>query len=246
MFWKLPIAATAISAFGFLLFAGPMTLLAAKDPAWAQKYRIQLRREVASKNTEMVLGSLKCFTINNLLMLVLVLVAWPLLKLSKIHDGPAPAAFELGWQLLFFVYLDDFLFYWAHRALHQGPLFRYIHSWHHKITTPWAITGHYMHPLEYLITGSLVLIGPLLVGCHVYTLWIWVLFRQWEAAEGHAGYYIPWSITRWMPGGHAALHHDYHHAKVKGNYAGFFAIWDRVFGTYSVGYEEFYEKQHQR
>ena len=32
-----------------------------------------------------------------------------------------------------------------------------------------------------------------------------------------------------MPFGDGATHHDYHHAKVKGNYAGFFPWWDAAF-----------------
>lgn len=33
--------------------------------------------------------------------------------------------------------------------------------------TPWAVTGHYMHPIEYLLTAAVALIGPLWVGAHV-------------------------------------------------------------------------------
>ena len=88
--------------------------------------------------------------------------------------------------------------------------------------TPWSITGHYMHPVEFVLTGTVMLIGPLLVGAHVVTLYVWIVFREWEAAEGHAGYDFPWSPTHLIPFSDGATHHDFHHAKVKGNYAGFF------------------------
>ena len=34
----------------------------------------------------------------------------------------------------------------------------------------------------------------------------------------------------------SSLHHDFHHSRVRGNYAGFLAIWDRVFRTVIKGY----------
>jgi 4-alpha-methyl-delta7-sterol-4alpha-methyl oxidase len=164
---------------------------------------------------------------------------WEWLRLSNVHAGPLPAWWVIVLQLLFFVVLDDFLFYWMHRGLHESRwLFKQVHSIHHRIMTPWAITGNYMHPLEYVLIGTVMLIGPLLVGAHVATLYIWIVLRQWEAAEGHAGYDFPWSPTHLFPFSDGATHHDFHHAKVKGNYAGFFPWNDAVFGTLCAGYAE--------
>ena len=133
---------------------------------------------------------------------------------------------------------QDFLYYWFHRAMHGRWLYKRIHGWHHRIVTPWAITGHYMHPLEYNLTGAVALIGPLLLGSHLVVVWLWFCFRQWEAAEGHCGYDFPWTPTHFLPGNDGAVHHDVHHARVRGNYAGFLTIWDGVFGTYARGYAE--------
>jgi 4-alpha-methyl-delta7-sterol-4alpha-methyl oxidase len=104
---------------------------------------------------------------------------------------------------------------------------------HHRIYTPWAITGHYMHPAEFVLTGSLMILGPLLLGSHLTTIFAWIVVRQWEAAEGHCGYALPWSPSRLIPGSEGAEHHDLHHARVRGNYAGFLPIWDKVFGTWA-------------
>ena len=131
-----------------------------------------------------------------------------------------------------------------HRGLHESRwLFKNVHSIHHRIMTPWAITGNYMHPVEFVLTGTVMLIGPLLVGAHVVTLYIWIVLREWEAAEGHAGYDFPWSPTHLMPFSDGATHHDFHHAKVKGNYAGFFPWTDAAFGTLCAGYAEHLEKR---
>jgi sterol desaturase/sphingolipid hydroxylase (fatty acid hydroxylase superfamily) len=95
-----------------------------------------------------------------------------------------------------------------------------------------------MHPVEYALTGTVALAGPLLLRAHVVTVWIWFALRQREAAEGHCGYEFRPTATHLFPVNDGAHHHDWHHARVKGNYAGFFPIWDRVFGRYAKGYAE--------
>lgn len=236
MFWLFPVAGTVVGLVSFAVFAGPMTWLAWKQPAWAEPYRIQARK---TGRRSIVGPALWHEARNNLALAVFTFASWPLLRLSNVHAGPLPAWWVIVLQLLFFIVLDDFLFYWMHRGLHESRwLFKKVHSTHHRIMTPWAITGHYMHPVELILTAVVALVGPLLVGAHVVTLYLWIVIRQWEAAEGHAGYDFPWSPTHLMPFSDGATHHDYHHAKVKGNYAGFFPWWDAAFGTLCQGYDE--------
>jgi plant 4alpha-monomethylsterol monooxygenase len=234
MFLLFPVASVGISLLTFIAFAGPLTWLAATAPAALEPYRIQNRR---ARPQQLLGAAFRWWALNDLLLLVSVVLAWPLLRLCAVHAGPLPPWYVIVAQLLFFIYLDDFLYYWMHRTMHTQWLYKRIHGWHHRIVTPWAITGHYMHPLEYIATGTLALAGPLLVGAHVVTLWIWFAFRQWEAAEGHCGYEFPWSPTHLLPLNDGAIHHDAHHAKVKGNYAGFFPWTDALFGTLARDYD---------
>lgn len=224
-----------VSIGAFLAFAIPMTLVAARDPDALRPYRIQNRR---MKAQDLLGPSIRSFLLNNALLAFLVALAWPVIRRTGIHDGAPPSPFVVAAQVVFFIYLDDILYYAVHRAMHHGWLWKHVHSVHHRIYTPWAITGHYMHPIEFVVTASLMLVGPAIVGAHVLPLWIWVAIRQWEAAEGHCGYDVPFSPTHLLPGSDGALHHDYHHAKVKGNYAGFLGWFDGMMGTYAKGYEE--------
>ncbi|MEQ1440659.1 sterol desaturase family protein [Fontimonas sp. SYSU GA230001] len=249
LFLWIPVATVLLSMVAFLAFAGPLTWLAARDPAWARRWKIQNTRGARLSEAEaeargilvqgsrMVRLSVQQWLINNVWMFAAAIAAWPLMRLSGIHTGPLPPVWVLVLQLLFCIYLDDFLYYWMHRAMHTRWLLRHVHGRHHRVLAPWAITGHYMHPLEYVLTGSLAFLGPALLGAHVALLWIWIVFRQWEAAEGHAGYDLPWTPTHGLPGSHGALHHDFHHARVRGNYAGFLPIWDRMFGTLVRDYD---------
>jgi 4-alpha-methyl-delta7-sterol-4alpha-methyl oxidase len=241
LFWLFPVASVAISALAFIIFAGPLTLLAAIAPASLERYRIQNRRP---RPQQLVWPSLRWWLLNNLLLFVSVVLSWPLLRLTGVHAGPLPAWYVIAAQVLFFILLDDFLYYWMHRAMHVPWLFKRIHGWHHRILTPWAITGHYMHPVEYILTGTLSLAGPLLLGAHVVALWVWFAFRQWEAAEGHCGYELPWTPTHLLPFNDGAIHHDVHHARVKGNYAGFLVWTDLLFGTCARGYRDELKTRH--
>ncbi len=249
LFWQVPVATVVLSMVAFIAFAGPLTWIAARDPARLRRWRIQNPRGAALDAAEaaargilvpgarMVRLSVRQWLLNNVWMAAVALLAWPLMRLAGIHAGPLPPLWLLALQLLFCIYLDDFLFYWMHRALHRRWLLKHVHGRHHRVLAPWAITGHYMHPLEYVLTGSLAFVGPALLGAHVALLWVWIVWRQWEAAEGHAGYDFPWTPTHWLPGSHGALHHDFHHSRVRGNYAGFLPIWDRVFGTLVRDYD---------
>ncbi len=234
MFWWFPVGTVVFSMAAFALFAAPLTWLATRDPAWARPYRIQRRGNQGTVPTSACVGR---WLLNNAVLFVGVLVAWPLLRHAGIHTGDLPAWWVIALQLAFFVFLDDFCFYWMHRALHTDRIYRRVHARHHRILRPRAFTGHYMHPLEYVLIASLMLLGPLLVQAHLVVLWVWIAWRQWEAADGHAGYDLPWTPTHLVPGNDGAVFHDVHHAKVRGNYAGFLAIWDGVFGTYAKGYE---------
>lgn len=234
LFLLFPIATSCVAIGAFALFAGPLTLLAAVDPEALRPRRIQRQRPRAQ---ELVGRSVRSWLWNNVVMLASLVAIWPLLRaVSRIHAGALPPWWLMAGQIVGFIYLDDFLYYWFHRAMHTRWLYKRVHGWHHRIVTPWAVTGNYMHPIEYGLTGFVALIGPLLVGAHVVTVWLWFAFRQWEAAEGHCGYELPWTPTHLLPGNDGAIHHDVHHERVKGNYAGFLPIWDRVFGTLARGY----------
>lgn len=236
LFWQFAVGTSLVNVVAFALFAAALTALAMADPTALRQYRIQSR---APRAQTLVWPSMQKWVVNNLTMLSTVVLLWPLLAPASIRLGaPYPRWYEVLWQVVLFVYLDDFLYYWMHRAMHTPWLMKRVHGVHHRIVTPWAITGNFMHPVEYVLTGLLALVGPILLGAHVITVWCWIAWRQWEAAEGHCGYDLPWSPTRLLPFNDGAAHHDWHHAKVRGNYAGFLNLWDRVFKTTAAGYDD--------
>ena len=229
LFLLFPMAGLAISTGIFLILALPWTLLAWRDPVWARRYRIQDEPFAVHR----YLGeTLRRILVNNLIMLLLLVLAWPLLRLSGVHQGPLPGLFTILASLLFFVLLDDALYYWLHRWMHQNRwLLRHVHSVHHRVRHPSAIAGNHFHWLEFVLTGGLAMLGPLLLGSHVLVVWIWLAWRQWEAVHGHTGYHMPWDPGHWLPLYDGAAFHDFHHKRFHGNYAGFLPLWDRLLGT---------------
>ena len=118
--------------------------------------------------------------------------------------------------------------------MHENKwLLKNVHSVHHRVRNPSAIAGNYFHWIELFFTASLVLIGPVLLSSHIEVVYVWIILRQWQAVDGHTGYQFAWNPMAWLPFYHGAKFHDLHHETYKGNYAGFFPIWDRWFGTES-------------
>ena len=231
-FWQFPMATLAISMAAFLLVAIPLTIIAWQDPVALRKYKIQ------SKPFEMkkfLLPSISRIIINNIILASLLVLVWPLLKLTGVHNGALPVWYIIIAQLVFFVLLDDFLYYWMHRYMHENKwLLKHIHSVHHRIHNTCGINGNYMHWVEYSLTATLTLVGPMLIGAHIYVVYLWVILRQVEGADGHIGYDIPWNPAHLLPIYEGPVYHDFHHAKFKGNYAGFLPYLDKYLGKTNI------------
>ena len=227
-FWTFPMATLAISMTAFLTLAIPWTIVAWKDPVSLRKYKIQQKPFEVKKFLWPSIGRI---IVNNIIVAALLVLVWPLLKLTGVHNGTLPAWYIIIAQLLFFVLLDDFLYYLMHRYMHENKwLMKNIHSVHHRVHNTCAINGNYMHWVEYTLTASLTLVGPIILGAHIYVVWLWVIMRQIEGADGHIGYDIPWNPAHLFPLYEGPVYHDFHHAKFKGNYAGFLPYLDRYLG----------------
>ena len=68
---------------------------------------------------------------------------------------PLPPVRDLAWQLPVFFVIEDFYFYWIHRALHHKSIYRFIHKIHHEHTHPFGIAAEYAHPVETLFLVGL-------------------------------------------------------------------------------------------
>lgn len=161
------------------------------------------------------------------------------LKLYTDFDAYGVGYFALC--LVVMVVLYDAYFYTVHRALHWGPLWKYIHSVHHITTNPNPLTQFQLSPIEQMVTiafmiglGSILPLHPM----------AWVVFSFLAIARsaiGHSNYeFFPKAMTdsrrfSWIAVG---THHNLHHRDYVFNYAVFLTVWDKLFGTLHPQYEE--------
>jgi len=137
-------------------------------------------------------------------------------------------------QIVFFMFIEDFSFYWSHRFLHWEKIFPYIHKVHHEYYNTVSIAAEYSHPVEFIVSN----IVPTILGAkildskvHIVTFFLWLVLRLFETVDGHCGYEFSWSPYRLMPLSGSSIYHNFHHSHVSGNYGSFFTIWDTICGT---------------
>ncbi len=139
---------------------------------------------------------------------------------------------ERGWlywagsTVVFFVVVDC-LAYWTHRALHWKPLFKRVHSWHHRYvaTTPWVTTA--MHPVEFLMFQGVTFIPLFIIPLHYSSIIAVLIYALvWNTID-HSGV----KLTSVIPWQGPSMFHDDHHAFFHCNFGQHMGIWDRWFGT---------------
>ena len=138
-----------------------------------------------------------------------------------------------AWLLLFL--LDDFTYYWFHRANHEVRLL-------------WA--GHVNHhSSQYLNFGTALRQG---VGerVHKFLFWLWLpllgfdpamiitviginLFYQFWIHTQAVGKLHPWIEAVFNTPSHHRVHHGSNVRYLDRNHGGVLIIWDRLFGTFS-------------
>jgi 4-alpha-methyl-delta7-sterol-4alpha-methyl oxidase len=144
-----------------------------------------------------------------------------------------PSTPTVALHILLFTLVEDALFYAAHRTFHAHPLlYRAVHKFHHRWAQSVSISAESTHPLEFVV-GNVIpfAAGPMLVGAHLVTNYVWVLWRIGETVMNHSGYAFPWSLWSILPFQGSAAAHDAHHSINTGNFASFYVFHDRVWGT---------------
>jgi sterol desaturase/sphingolipid hydroxylase (fatty acid hydroxylase superfamily) len=160
-----------------------------------------------------------------------------MLHLWAIGWGPWTTFGENPWALAAFgltiPILHEAHFYAVHWLIHQGPLYRRVHSVHHNSVNPSPWSSLSMHPVEHLLYWSDTLIHlvlpshPLLVLYHLQV-------TGTGAVVGHVGFD---KIELGDAGAidTQAYAHYLHHKYFEVNYADGLLPIDRLFGTWHDG-----------
>ncbi|MDG2170282.1 MAG: sterol desaturase family protein [Opitutales bacterium] len=145
-----------------------------------------------------------------------------------------PVIFVL-WLLVIPV-LTSSHFYLIHRLLHWPPLYRRVHSVHHRNIHigPWS--GMSMHPVEQLIYISSVLIH-FVIPSHPVIFLVHIYGRCLGPSFSHSGFEKLLVKDKSVLEA-ADFHHQLHHRFFECNYGTVDAPWDRWFGSYHNGSDE--------
>ncbi|PXF41938.1 Methylsterol monooxygenase 2-2 [Gracilariopsis chorda] len=196
-----------------------------------QRWKLQPEKRT---DTPMLKNCVARLLVNHfLLVFPIIMFTHPVMDLMgadhSVETLPTPSF--ILFQLFLFFLIEDFVFYWGHRALHTPYLYKKVHHIHHEHSAPFGLAAEYAHPLEVVFLGAATLAGPMLFAPHLLTLYIYLALRCIQTVECHSGYDFPWSLNRWFPLYGGAHFHDHHHRIHSGNYSSTFTWVDALFGT---------------
>ena len=159
--------------------------------------------------------------------LVLSLLFWPRLGASWI------AAFPPAVQAIAMLIVGDLIGYWLHRAYHRFPLLWRFHAVHHSSEELDWLASVRIHPVSEILSVVVRISALYLIGFSLDTLAAYAPLLALFALLSHAN--VPWTFgvlgrVIVSPAYHR-LHHEVDPESGGKNFAAFFSIWDRLFGT---------------
>jgi len=164
----------------------------------------------------------------------------------RLDKDTFPTYLEIIGQIVFFMIVEDFSFYWVHRFLHWKKVYPYIHKTHHEYNITVSVAAEYAHPLEFILSNLIPSsLGPKILGTQVHflTYYIWLVIRLMETVDGHSGYEFSWSPYRLLPLSGSSIYHNYHHSNNIGNFCSLFTYLDTLFGTNKSYYKYLSKKE---
>ena len=135
-------------------------------------------------------------------------------------------------------------FFLMHRALHWGPLYRFIHSVHHNSVNPSPFSSLSMHPIEvFLYLG--VALWHVIIPSHPLLALYQLHYAGFGAIPGHIGFdKIEWGEETALDT-HSYIHY-LHHKYFEVNYGDGLIPFDKWFGTWHDGTKEADDRMNER
>lgn len=134
------------------------------------------------------------------------------------------------------IFWQSFHFYWIHRLIHWHPLYKAVHSLHHRNvnTGPWS--GLSMHPVEHLIYFSSLLIHVVVPSHPIHVVFHLILGTIGAVIfhTGYEGFTVKGRLVYLL----GIFHHQLHHRYYNCNYGTEAIPLDRWFGRDHDGTEE--------
>jgi Delta7-sterol 5-desaturase len=144
--------------------------------------------------------------------------------------------------------INDSVFYWVHRLLHDKRFYNLVHHEHHKSVTVNPFTSLSFNVIEAFLLTAWIVPVSLIMPIYAPALGLLQLYGLFDNIKAHLGYEL---FPRWFNRSPlrfltTATYHDLHHTKFRGNYALHFRWWDWMMGTQNPAYEAAFDEAHAR
>lgn len=151
-----------------------------------------------------------------------------------------PVLGTLGVAVLAFL-VADFGMWFTHWARHKVPTFWHFHAVHHAPTSMNPMVDNRVHLAEPVIATALVLVPSRLLGLEGQAALALALATTFFTAFTHANLHTNLGPVRYVlvsPQAHR-VHHSYAREHIDTNFGTVLSVWDRLFGTYYQGEDEY-------
>ncbi len=158
---------------------------------------------------------------------------------------------KIYYYLVFIImfFMHDLYFYILHRIMHHPKIFKIIHLVHHQSTNPSPWAAYAFHPLEAIIEQGIIIVFYFTIPIHISHIIIFFGFSIIYNVYGHLGFELyPKGFNRTIIGKwvNTSVCHNQHHQYFRGNYGLYTLIWDRMFGTIRIDYDNKFEEVKNR
>ncbi|KAL5010567.1 hypothetical protein ScPMuIL_012872 [Solemya velum] len=139
---------------------------------------------------------------------------------------------ERGWLYLLasapvlFLYIEAAAFY-LHKLFHNPFLYRNFHKWHHRYYSPTAFSSTAMHPFEFLVHQSYLILAAFAVPIHAGVFIGVILYIYYYGMMDHSGVKMD-AVWPWQP---STMFHDDHHRYFHCNFGFNSFLFDWLHGT---------------
>ena len=150
-----------------------------------------------------------------------------------------------GWPMPYRIVLSfvivDFVYWLRHYVQHKVPALWYFHAVHHGQRELNFLTDLRIHVIEYLYDSTALFVPLFIVGATIPTDLYIAAILQWYRKLYHSNLRSNYGLLKYVvvsPQYHR-IHHSNDPAHIDKNFAVYFTIWDRVFGTMHRSFDEY-------